>query len=183
MKTIEKKLFEQLFRTEYPRLIRLASIMLHSTDEGKDVVSQVFTELWAGAISLPEGKEQSYLSMAVRNRCINIIRQTSLREKILRRLPLPPLTTPLHLTDTEEERWQRIERIAHEVLPTQTARVFGLRYIEEKKYREIAHELGINEAAVYKHLAQALKKIRRQFDAEEEAGKKSYKETINTFRT
>lgn len=159
MKTIDKKQFERLFRAEYPRLQRLASIMLRSSDEGKDVVSQVFADVWDGSISLPEGKEQGYLSMAVRNRCINTIRQATLHERLLRRLPLPPATT-LATISADEERWLRIEQIAAEVLPAQTARVFRLRYMENRKYREIAHELGINEAAVYKHIAQALKKLR-----------------------
>ena len=42
--------------------------------------------------------------------------------------------------------------------------MFQLRFGEERKYREIAAELGISEVAVYKHLVAALARIRNHFN-------------------
>ena len=49
-------------------------------------------------------------------------------------------------------------------LTPQTLRVFRLRYQQRKTYAEIATSLGISEAAVYKHIAQALNKIKNHFN-------------------
>ena len=48
-------------------------------------------------------------------------------------------------------------------LTTAQQRVFQLRFGEDKKYREIAAELGISEVAVYKHLVAALTRIKNHF--------------------
>ena len=39
-----------------------------------------------------------------------------------------------------------------------------VRFGEERKYREIADELGISEVAVYKHLVAALARIKNHFN-------------------
>ena len=46
----------------------------------------------------------------------------------------------------------------------QTWRVFQLRFDEGLLYREIAERLGISEVAVYKHLAEALKKLKEKYN-------------------
>lgn len=48
-------------------------------------------------------------------------------------------------------------------LTTAQQRVFQLRFGEDKKYREIAAELGISEVAVCKHLVAALTRIKNHF--------------------
>ena len=49
-------------------------------------------------------------------------------------------------------------------LTPQTLRVFQLRYQQHRTYAEIASALSISEAAVYKHIAQALRKIKNHFN-------------------
>ena len=48
-------------------------------------------------------------------------------------------------------------------LTPQTRIVMMKRYGENRKYSEIAEELGISRIAVYKHIAQALTKLKKQF--------------------
>lgn len=49
-------------------------------------------------------------------------------------------------------------------LTPQTRKVLDLRFRQKLKYREIATELGISEVAVYKHLAQGIRKLKQKFN-------------------
>ena len=46
----------------------------------------------------------------------------------------------------------------------QTREVVQLRFRDRKSYREIAEQMGISEAAVYKHLAQGIRKLKARFN-------------------
>jgi RNA polymerase sigma factor (sigma-70 family) len=48
-------------------------------------------------------------------------------------------------------------------LTPQTRTVMLKRYGENRKYNEISEELGISRIAVYKHITQALTKLKKQF--------------------
>ena len=66
-----------------------------------------------------------------------------------------------------ERQIDRLEEILDFIdkgLTPQTARIVRLHYQKKMKYREIAAELGISEAAVYKHLAQGITKLREKFN-------------------
>ena len=64
---------EQLFRQHYVRLRQIANRLLHDDEEGKDVVSDVFTRLIQSDILPAKDKVESYLSASVRNRCLDMI--------------------------------------------------------------------------------------------------------------
>ncbi len=63
-----------------------------------------------------------------------------------------------------EERMQAIEAFILEQLTPQTQTVMRMRFQENMKYAEIATELNISEAAVYKHLAQGIRKLKQRFN-------------------
>ena len=70
----------QLFKEHYRQLHRLARILLHDDDLARDIVHDVFASL------LYEGKGDKitfgYLMKAVRNRCINYIRDISVNQRL-----------------------------------------------------------------------------------------------------
>jgi RNA polymerase sigma-70 factor (ECF subfamily) len=53
---------------------------------------------------------------------------------------------------------------AEKAFTKQTWKVFQLRFDEGLLYREIAERLGISEITVYKHLAEALRVLRKKFN-------------------
>ena len=53
---------------------------------------------------------------------------------------------------------------AERTFTKQTWRVFQLRFDEGLRYKEIAERLSISETAVYKHLAEALKKLKEKYN-------------------
>lgn len=158
----DRKDAEQLFRMNYEQMTALALSLLHDDDEARDAVSDVFERLVDGSLHLPLQRTEAYLMVAVRNHCLDLIRRLSIREKIRRHLTLSaPSLTPV---ETEQQQIEEMMAFAQEKLTPQTWRVFQLRFGEGKTYQEIAIALSISEVAVYKHLAQALRKLREQFN-------------------
>lgn len=151
-----QKEIEWLFRQHYAQLTRLARSLLYDAEEARDVVSEVFATL-LGADIAPRNVE-GYLSMSVRNRCMNLLEHKSVRAKFERAYTLEMKAEFQPVTD--DDRLKRLMAYAEQNLTEQTLRVFRMRHLQGMKYQEIAHELGISRVMVYKHLAQAMEKIR-----------------------
>ena len=150
-----------LFRKHQPRLLAEARTSLYDDAEAQDVVSELFAELLKRQPEVEAGRELAYLCESVRNRCRNVIARKTLTERVTRLYALE------QRTETEEEETERLDRLQAFIrtgLTEAQQRVFQLRFGEERKYREIAAELGISEVAVYKHLVAALARIKNHFN-------------------
>lgn len=152
---------EMLFRKHQPRLLAEARASLYDDAEAQDVVSELFAELLKRQPEVEAGRELAYLCESVRNRCRNVIARKTLTERVTRLYALE------QQTENEEEETERLDRLQAFIrtgLTEAQQRVFQLRFGEERKYREIAAELGISEVAVYKHLVAALARIKNHFN-------------------
>ena len=78
----DRKDIEKLFRQYYRRMYRLATILLHDDAESKDVVHDVFAQLLSDTRSLREDTAESFLLTCVRNRCLNVVRNRQIQERI-----------------------------------------------------------------------------------------------------
>ena len=161
---------EQLFRRYHTRLWQTANRLLHDAEESKDVVSDVFTRLMQTG-SLPEAdKVESYLVIAVRNRCMTILAHRQVRHRVERLLPTDNI---VYISESAEEQlYAEIRRFVDTQLSPQTRRVFQLRYDSHLKYQEIAAELGVSEKTVYMHLHQAVTSLHEHFSQEDNKDKK-----------
>ena len=152
---------EALFRKHKARLLAEARAMIYDDAEAQDVVSELFAELLRRQPDVEVGRELAYLCESVRNRCRNVLARKTLTERVTHLYALEQQTE----TDEEEaERLERLEAFIRTGLTEAQQRVFQLRFGEERKYREIAAELGISEVAVYKHLVAALARIKNHFN-------------------
>lgn len=161
--TDREKQFEQLFHSEFGRMYKAAYILLGNEDEAKDVVQDVFAQLWAGTIPLREESTRAFLLTCVRNRCLNLIahRKTTLEAM--------QLLTPevIESGQRDEEIITAIEDYIDHRLTTQTGRIIRMHYDEEQSYKEISQQLGISLSAVNKHIVQGLRKLRETFKTKE----------------
>ena len=75
---------EQLFKAHYAQMYRMAVALLHDDDFARDIVHDVFVSLLD---SRPGGHVLSrpYLLRAIRNRCINHIRDCEIHQRIANR--------------------------------------------------------------------------------------------------
>ena len=150
---------EQLFKAHYAQMYRLAVALLHDDDLARDIVHDVFASLLDSSLDITVSG--GYLIKAVRNRCLNYIRDCEIHQRIANRYFLEN-------EEYESEDWPDDETIARiyslikSELSPQARRVMELRFSEGLPFARIATTMGISETAVYRHLSHALKIIRKK---------------------
>ena len=159
---IEKEI-EQLFRQHYAQMAKLARTMLYDDEEARDVVSEVFAALIRSDIVPVNIK--NYLLTSVRNRCLSILEHKSVRAKFEQAytLEMKSASQPAEEGGGEYQSNDRLGNLmtyAEQNLTKQALRVFRMRHLQGMKYQDIADELGISRVMVYKHLTQAMEKIK-----------------------
>ena len=153
---------EVLYNQHYTDLLRRACILLHDEEDARDAVGDVIARLMATDIQPHEEKLLAYVRSCVRFECLNRLKRMKLQERMRRALPLDDSEDDTRDIDDEYQEYQQF--IQTELTP-QTRRVFQMHYQGKLKYREIAAQVGISEAAVYKHLSQAITKLKNRFKA------------------
>ena len=171
LKSAEREQFiEQLFRRNYSEMIHLARVLLGDDGEAEDVVQDIFLRIADSDILRPEGlsvarippKNDSYLLIAVRNACLNRIRQMQLHERVKNLLPIED-ETDLQAIDRQLEQLEDISAFVDEQLEEPHRSIFHLRFDEDLTIAEIARRLGLNPNTAYKYLAQSIQKISNHF--------------------
>lgn len=152
---------EQLFKAHYAQMRRLAVALLHDDDLAHDIVHDVFVSLFDCNPNILV--TQGYLLKAVRNRCLNHIRDCEIHQRIANRYFLEN-----EEYDTEnwpdEETIAKIYTLIKNDLSPQASRVMELRFNEALKFSEIAKVMEISESAVYRHLSHAITIIRKKLN-------------------
>ena len=156
---LEQRIIEQLFRRNYSDMIHLARVLLAGDGEAEDVVQDIFLRV---ANSDIPPKNDSYLLIAVRNACLNRIRQMQLHERVKNLLPIEDETDQQPI-DRQLEQLEDISVFAEEQLEEPHRSIFHLRFDDDLTIAEIARRLGLNPNTTYKYLAQSIQKIRNHF--------------------
>ena len=154
---LEQRILEELFRQNYSKMIHLASVLLGDGGEAEDVVQDIFLKL-ADSDILPQN--DSYLLTAVRNACLNRIRQMQLQQRVKNLLPVETETYQLSVN---MEQLDDIAVFVDEQLEEPHHSIFHLRFDEDLTIAEIARRLNLNPNTTYKYLAQSIQKIRNHF--------------------
>lgn len=166
---------EQLFKTHYADMHRMAMLILRDEDVARDIVHDVFANLLDRQRRASEGDSfaaspsgswisasGAYLLKSVRNRCLNYLSGMSVKERMTE-------LYALDMTEIADEDWPDDDTIAliHATVANDLSeackRVVNLRFAEGKSYKEIARKLSISEVAVYKHLRHAMDILRSKF--------------------
>ena len=157
---LEQRILEQLFRRNYSEMIHLASVLLDDDEEAEDVVQDIFLRV---ADSDIPPKNDNYLLIAVRNACLNRIRQMQLHDKVKGLMPIED-EADLQPIDKRLERLEDIAAYADEQLEEPHRSIFHLRFDEDLTVSEIARRLGLNPNTAYKYLMQSIQQIRHHFE-------------------
>lgn len=161
---LDKAKFEKLFAEFYPYLCSFAKKYVDDIDACKDIVHNVFLNLWDKRDILhTKTSLKSYLFTSVNNRCLNYIRDN---KKIVKHdLPIDANVLSEHLESTDYLELTELEmRIKKAVdgLPETCRRVFTMSRFEEMKYAEIAKELGVSVKAIEAQMSKALRILRTE---------------------
>lgn len=158
-----KELTEQLFKRHYRRMYLLAKVLLRDSDAAKDVVSDVFADVLYGKLAVMPETAESLLLVCVRNRCLNILNREKVRDKI-QNLMMCEAECSEEPAERLSDKLEQVMDYIDSSLTPQTSRIIKMRYRQKMTYAEIASALQISEAAVYKHLAQGIKQLKKQFN-------------------
>ena len=156
-----RKEIENLFKTHYAQMYRLAVTILYDDAESKDVVSEVFARLLSNNETLKADTAERYLLTAVRNQCRNVLEHRKVHERFFR-LMSDEAVQPTLSTD-EQSRMEELMRYIRQQLPPLSQEIFRLRYLREMTCQEVADTLGISRQTVHSHLGQLVERIREYF--------------------
>lgn len=154
---------EQLFKAYHARMQRLALTLLHDDGLARDIVHDVFVSLLEKFPGVTPG--EGYLLNAVRNRCLNHIRNCGIHQRIAYRYFLE---NEKYETEDwpDDEILTRIDTMLSDDISSRARRVIELRFSAGLPFAIIAETMGISETAVYRHLSHALKIIRQKLSKE-----------------
>ena len=151
--------YEQLFKQNFERLYYHSLDIVHDEDVARDVVSDVFVNVWKLRETIAMDTVLSYLYASVRNRSLDQLRHRS------RYVPL--LDEVIHelenYSDTDWEKYEaRIEALKAELnrQPERVRRVLYLRFYEQKSNQEVADLLGITVDGVKKTVQRSFAQMR-----------------------
>ena len=147
--TMTVREYEQLFKQNFERLYYHSLDIVHNEDVARDVVSDVFVNVWRLRDKVAMDTALSYLYTSVRNRSLDQLRHRSrhvpLIEEVIQELE--------HYSDTDWEEYEaRIDAIKAELnrQPERVRRVLYLRFYEQKSNQEVADQMGITVDGVKK---------------------------------
>lgn len=156
--TISIQEFEKLFKEQYEKLCSIANQYLKDLEAAEEVVQSTFVRFWETREKLNiEKSHASYLSVAVRNSCLNQLKHLKIKEAYKadnkREMEYEELRTEESNTD------ELVDKIksAIEKLPEGRRKIFVLSRYEGLKYREIAERLNISVKTVENQMGSALK--------------------------
>ncbi len=158
---LSKNQFEQLFKNQFGHLCNFAIQYVQDKDNAQDICQRVFVNLWEKRAEVNMDKSiKSYLFTAVKNRCLNHIRDN----KKYRSKVLDLDCGDFEIAEVEDffgaaELKTKIEN-ALALLPEKCRLVFEMSRYQGLKYREIAEELDISQKTVEAHMSKAMKILR-----------------------
>ena len=158
-----KAQFEKLFKAHFSYLCNFAQQYVEDADTAQDICQRVFITLWEKRSEIDSQKSiKSYLFTAVRNRCLNYIRDNKkYRSKILD-IDCGDFEMGIEEDYFEAEELQNRIKNALDQLPEKCRKVFEMSRFQQMKYREIAEELNISQKTVEAHMTKAMKELRKQ---------------------
>lgn len=159
-----RQLFTQLYEENWVKLYVHVFRMLEDRDEARDIVQEIFTNLWERMDRVEiQHSYQAYLFRSARNLVINRMASQDVGRKYENYLEhaAPVFDIMPDELLREKELAQQIEN-AIERLPRKMALIFKKSRYEQRSYLEIAKELEISEQTVKKQIYNALTVLRKK---------------------
>jgi len=173
LKSDQKGSLKQIMETWYARLFNFADGYLKNEEWSKEVLQDVFLQLWDHRAQLYQDTNlKAYLFTITRNRCIDVIRkeraslqfQKDKKDEYLRLMhSYNALHDPILDEIFTKEFQAGIDKII-DALPDQCRQVFILSREKGLKNREISDKLELSLKTVESHITKALKTIREELE-------------------
>lgn len=170
-----EKVFEQIVREYWPRMFKFALIYTQNNETSQELVQDTFLVLWNNRAILKDNTNLiTYLMVVLRNKCLNLLEQTRIRqlyieeiddETIYQRTNLYVLQDEASQIVESEDLHKAIER-ALSKLPEKTREIFMLSRYDGLKNQQIAETKNISQKTVEYHISKALQIIKEELPQE-----------------
>jgi RNA polymerase sigma-70 factor (family 1) len=155
--------YRELYQRYFHLILTHAFKKLRDEDLAKDVVQEVFTNLWDKRLSLDIASNVAgYLYTAVRNRIFDLFAREQVKGKYLESLAEYLETHQVTAADHRIREQQLQDYIDRQIqaLPPKMRKVFELSRKAHLSHREIADAIGTTEGNVSKQVTNALRILR-----------------------
>lgn len=157
------QLLEDLYAAQWVRMVRLAALLLRSSDHAEEVAQDAFVQIYRRLHKFDTADDAvGYLRTCVVNGARSVQRH---REVVTRLQPPPPAAPPGPEELAVRAADDRAVLDALDTLPQRQREVLVLRYWSELSGREIAEALGISEGAVKSHTHRGVAALRAVLEA------------------
>ena len=164
-----ESILRDLYDRHWAALVRLAGLLLGSTDAAEEVVQDAYVAIFRRIDRFADaGDAYGYLRTSVVNGCRSVHRHRA----VVHRKPVSVDPEPVR-PDEIVERQQGDERVLAllDTLPRRQREVLVLRYYADASEAEIAETLGISRGAVKSHAHRGMNALRSVLvDTMEEKG-------------
>ena len=154
--------FTELYSRYWERMVAIAFTKLQSVTDAKEVVQEVFFDLWKRREQLEIRQTfGAWISGAVKYKILTFLARSQRRTDQERSLP----EQPYHNNTEEYQSYQDLRaqlQASVAALPEKCRLVFRLSREQGLSLREIAAQLDISQKTAEAHLTKALKTLRSQ---------------------
>ena len=157
--------YKQIYQRYWAILYRHARRMISDEEEAKDLIQDLFSNLWQKAEELNiQGSLSSYLYGTVRYKVFDLIDKRKVREQHISSLQ-QFMEEAEFTTDTtvRENELKRLMEREISKLPTKMREVFELSRKSQLNYKEISRQMDISDQTVKKQIYNAVKILRLKF--------------------
>lgn len=162
LKNGERSAFEQIFNRYWSSLYDAAYKRLKDKGQCKDIIQDVFADLWIRREKVRIENLEAYLHTAIR---FQIFKNAS-RNKIspvFIELYDSIASSPYHPgLELEEKELEELAQVWIDSLPEKRRKIFQLHFREHLSTKEIAEKLGISQKTVQNQLGTASRDFRDQ---------------------
>ncbi len=157
----DKGAFEVLFLRYWRQAHCFVKGRVFSNEEAKEIVQEVFTDIWHNRGDRQIESFRTYLFTALKYRTIKYIRGLINHEKYWNHYSVfVPKSTNQTQRDIDYNLLADVLEQGMERLPEKTKTVFMLNRLQGKSLPEISKALNLSEKAIQYHLTKSLKQLR-----------------------
>ncbi|MEO6732575.1 MAG: RNA polymerase sigma-70 factor [Ferruginibacter sp.] len=161
LKADDETAFKQIYIRYWKPLFISAYSRIGSKEPAKELVQNLFLNVWEKRNALPIVNLKNYLQTAIKNKVINYIEATLVQKKYQQHIreTFSHQSSETEATIQYNELYLAFEKALLQ-LPAKTRDVFKMSRFEHLSIKEIASRLNISEKAVEYHITSSLKVLR-----------------------
>lgn len=157
----DENAFKEIYDQYWHKLYVVAVSKVRVSENAKEIVQDIFLDLWQRREEIEINELERYLFSAVKYKVLDFFRKEIMRQRYvdsIAEFSQESEDNPAERLAFDELKTEILSAISH--LPEKTRAIFELNRIEYKTADEIAHLLNIPSRTVEYHITQGLKSLR-----------------------